>query len=335
MKKSLIALAVLGSLAGAASAQSSVTIYGIIDLGVSKLNKGTTAVNGLNANADLIGQKGQWSVRANTSSRLGFRGTEDLGGGMKANFLIEHRFAPDTGNLEAGATAMWHASSWVSLSGNFGEVRLGRQYVPNFYVGLAADPWGYDYNVAGAANFTRGAGNAAALAAGSPSRANNQVTYLTPNVSGFTAQVAVAAGEGAATGRHLGMNVMYAQGPLQAGFGYHDQDNATTLRSWNAMAAYDLGMIRPIVSYSVATINTLDITDFTIGATAPMGANGVLKLVYASMNPDGANNNTKKFGIGYQYNLSKRTSLHVDLGSGKTDGLTRLTGYEAGVKHVF
>ena len=330
MKKSLIALAVLGSLAGVASAQSSVTVYGIIDLGISKLNTGTTPVTSLNANAGLIGNPGQWTMRANTSSRLGFRGTEDLGGGMKANFLIEHRFAPDTGNYEAGATAMWHASSWVSLSGNFGEVRLGRQYTPHFYVGLAADPWGYDYNVAGAANFTRGTG-----AAEAPSRTDNTVTYLTPNMSGFTAQVAVAAGEGAATGRTLGMNVMYAQGPLQAGFGYSDRDAASTMRAWNAMVAYNFGMVRPILSYSVSTLGTVDTADYTIGATAPVGANGVLKLVYANQNPDGANNDTKKFGIGYQYNLSKRTSLHADLGSAKRGSLTRLTGYEAGIKHVF
>lgn len=329
MKKSLIALAVLGSLAGAASAQSSVTIYGIIDLGVSKINNGTTQ---LNLSPVVLGARDVWSVRSSTSSRLGFRGTEDLGGGMKANFLIEHRLAPDQGTAENGTVGMWHGSSWVSLSGNFGEVRLGRQYTQAFFTALAADPWGYDYNVAGAASWTRGASGGTEY-----TRRDNMITYLTPNMSGFTAQVGVAAGEGAAAGvgRNVGFNVAYAQGPLQLGFGYNDSDNAVNTRFWVAQAAYNFGVIRPIVSYSTSKVGSVDTKAYTIGATAPMGANGQLKLVYAGKNPDGSNNDTSKYGIGYQYNLSKRTSLHVDLGSAKTDNLTRATGYEAGIKHMF
>ena len=344
MKKSLLALAVLGAFAGAASAQSSVTIYGIIDVGVAKINDGTSPIGATpNAAAATFGDPGVigthdvWHVRSSTSSRLGFRGTEDLGGGMKANFQIEHRLDPSNGQNESGAAAMWHGASWVGVSGGFGEVGLGRQYVPMFYTGLAMDPWGYDYNVAGAAGYTR---------ANSFSRANNAVTYLTPNFGGFTGQVQVAAGEGVAassalgnTGNRLiGFNVRYTAGPLDVGLGYNDIDDPTTNRHWNLVGSWDLGMVKPIVGYASGETTVGDTKQWLIGARAPIGP-GTLKAVYArsSLDPAGAaaEFDTSKFGFGYEYALSKRTSVHADYGSAKTDGLTRSNGFEVGLKHVF
>jgi predicted porin len=356
MKKSLIALAALGAFAGAASAQSSVTIYGIIDVGVSKTNSGTSQLTFLPDG--LIGARNVYNVRSSTSSRLGFRGTEDLGGGLKANFTIEHRLAPDTGAQEFGSAGFWQGQSWVGLSGGFGEVRLGRQYVPAFYIGLASDPWGYDYNVAGVIGFTRG-GNGV-------TRANNAVSYRTPNLSGFSAEVQVAAGEGgspvfgnATQGRNVGANVQYAGGPLWVGVGYNDldQNNAFDNRYFNVGVAYDLGFVRPILAYSqgrTGTNTNNDTKSYLVGATAPLGG-GRLKAVVARHDAaagatpatgasfgggsypvytNGAN--TTKFGIGYEYFLSKRTSVHADVGTAKTQGaFTRTTGVEAGVKHVF
>jgi predicted porin len=345
MKKSLIALAALGAFAGAASAQSSVTIYGIIDVGVSRIDDGTTGLG----NPALFGGRDRVDVRSSTSSRLGFRGTEDLGGGLKANFTLEHRLDPSSGAQENLATGFWHAQSWVGLSGGFGEVRLGRQYVPAFYVALASDPWGYDYNVAGGVNFTRG-GNGV-------TRANNAVTYRTPNLSGFTAEVQVAAGEGGAAavgapvaGRNAGFNIQYAGGPLWVGLGYNDaqQVNTGTDNKYFVVgAAYDLGFVRPIVSYSQGNNNQAGNPDrktYLVGATAPL-AGGRLKAIVARdtrfISPlgfgstTGAGVDATKFGLGYEYFLSKRTSVHADVGTAKADGLTRSTGVEAGVKHVF
>ncbi len=334
MKKSLLALAVLGAFAGAASAQSSVTIYGVIDASIKKGNDGTSSLNG-DPNG-TINNGEAWTVGPTTSNRLGFRGTEDLGGGMKANFLLEHRFSSDDGQPEAGT--FWQGSSWVGVSGGFGEVRLGRQYVPAFYIGLASDPWGYDYNVAGANAWTRG---------GHPlSRASNAVTYLTPNMGGFTAQVQVAPGEGpvnaaqgnpdTANSRSVGFNVRYTAGPLDVGFGYNDLDQAATNRYWNLMGSYDLGFVKPILAYSRGEIGATETTAYLLGARAPMGA-GTLKAVVARATVDtgAAETDTTKFGLGYEYALSKRTSVHADVGTAKTDGLTRRTAFEAGVKHVF
>jgi len=357
--RNVMILAMLGSFAGTALAQSSsVNIYGIIDQGVSRMDGGQSTLTFVQA--PLIGRPSTWTVRSATSSRLGFRGSEELGGGMKANFQIEHRFMPDTGAVEprdgALTTVFWNAQSWVGLSGGFGEVRLGRQFVPAYQVALNSDPWTYAYNVAGASSFTRGGNGVLA--------ANNAVVYQTPNLAGFTAEVMIAAGEGGAAvvnppagriGRNEGANVQYAAGPLWAGVGYNNSRQEGTPiknRYWNLGIAYDFGFVRPILSYSVGNNNVAgnpDTRTYFIGATAPLGA-GRIKAVAArydaavGQNFNSANpflpqltggENTTKFGLGYEYFFSKRTSVHADVGTAKTEGVSRTTGVEAGIKHVF
>jgi predicted porin len=136
MKKSLLALAVLGAFAGAASAQSSVTIYGSLDLAVTKGNGGTAPNNGAN------GASKAWIERQSNSSRLGFRGNEDMGGGLSAQFQIEHRFTPDDG---AAASPFWAGRSYVQLSSaSAGRVYLGREYIPAFWPAVKSDPFGWD-----------------------------------------------------------------------------------------------------------------------------------------------------------------------------------------------
>jgi predicted porin len=128
MKKSLLALAVLGAFAGAASAQSSVTIYGTVDLAVAKSNGG-------NANNPTQGgintQSNSYQVIQGHANRLGFRGNEDLGGGLSAQFQIEHRLTPDDG---AAANPFWAGRSYIQLSSaTAGRVYLGRDYTPAFW----------------------------------------------------------------------------------------------------------------------------------------------------------------------------------------------------------
>ena len=358
MKKTTWILAVLGAFSGVASAQSSVVVYGIIDASVAKMNNGQSTLTFFPS--ALIGRPDIWTERSATSNRLGFRGTEDLGGGLKANFAIEHRFLPDTGGIEprdgAAANIFWNAQTWLGLSSSMGEVRLGRQYVPAFYIGLASDPWTYDYNVGGAAGFTRG-GNGVTTA-------YNSVVYRTPNFAGVTAEVMVALGEGGAAivnppagrlGRNVGANVQYSAGPLWAGIGYNDSKQVgtpTVNRYWNSGIAYDFGFVRPMASYSVGHDNIAGnptTKTYLIGATAPLGA-GKLKVVAAryhgavGQNFNAANTflpqltggqRTTKFGLGYEYFFSKRTSVHADVGTAKTETVSRTNGFEAGIKHVF
>lgn len=363
--KKLMAGAFAASLSGVVLAQSTVTIYGLVDMSVSRINKGQSNLTFLPV--ALIGQSGTTTLRPATSSRLGFRGTEDLGGGLRANFLLENRFSPDNGDMEPGrGPGFFNAATWVGLSGGFGEVRLGRQYVPAFYVGLASDPWSYDYNVAGGAGFTRG---------GNPiTTALNAVTYTSPKFGGFTTHLLYGLGEGASSalnapagrvGANFGANVQYADGPLWAGLGYNDarqKDTAVVNRYWNFGVAYDFGFIRPIASVSQGKNNlpsNAASKAYLVGATMPLGG-GRLKAVVGrydpaiGINPNVANSiapppgvlagslptytagqSTLKVGLGYEYFLSKRSSVHADIGSAKTQAFTRTTGVEVGVKHVF
>ena len=139
MKKSLIALAALGAFAGSAMAQSSVTLYGIIDLGIVKQNRADSAT------APALGGVGVTNKEVNvaqaTRSRLGFRGVEDLGGGYQAKFGLEHRLLPDTGATNtSGGNQFWDKAA-VSLVTPMGEIGAGRDYMPAFYLQYLQDPW--------------------------------------------------------------------------------------------------------------------------------------------------------------------------------------------------
>jgi predicted porin len=346
MKRSLLALAILGAFAGAASAQSSVTVYGIVDMGIAKQNDGTTGMNGGNGAAGAAGNK--WTVQQAYASRLGFRGIEDLGGGLRAAFNIEHRFTPDNGTNNTNSAVpigaqFWFGRSTVSLQGPFGEVLLGRDYIPAFWIALAADP--FTWNGVGQMGILHTfAGYSAAdnNGAGQSSRNNNSVIYKTPVIAGgLTAQVQASLGEGArgALGRAVGGNIEYKAGPIYVGAAVDQtQNNGIGNDPQLAMiaAAYDFGFIKPIVSYSRnrPAIGG-NAKDYSIGLNAPIGAVGVVHAVVARLDPAGNNNNTTKAALGYEHNLSKRTSLYADVASAKNQALSRTTAVDFGITHRF
>ncbi|RQP26407.1 porin [Piscinibacter terrae] len=350
MKKSLLALAVLGAFAGAASAQSSVTIYGSLDLAVTKGNGGTAPNNSAN------GTSKAWIEKQSNGSRLGFRGNEDLGGGLSAQFQIEHRFNPDEGVLN-NPSFFWQGRSYVQLSSaTAGRVYLGRDYTPAFWPAVKSDPFGWDG--VGQAGSTMWAGfltpaNAGGTAAASGVRASNTVGYKSPNLSGLTAQVAVALGE-RVVGRDTGFNVEYSGGPIYAAFGYEGITGGPTAsvdgnRLINLALHYDLGMVKPIFYYSRAKVNAGTATPLTnkywmLGALAPIGG-GTLKAAYGRLTPDAntpapvsapwSNQTQSKLGLGYDYPLSKRTNVYADMGMGRATNATNNTAYAVGVKHTF
>ncbi|MCW7539875.1 porin [Aquabacterium sp. A7-Y] len=364
MKKSLLALAVLGAFAGAASAQSAVTIYGKIDMGLAKANDGESILTGGPSNDKL-------QVREQAGSRLGFRGTEDLGGGLKANFQIEHRFQPDGGNITSAAS-FWDGMSWVGLSGAFGELRLGRDYSPYFWTNIAADPWGYD-TVAQAGMLHTSAGIAV-------SRYGNMISYRTPDMGGLTAQAAIGLAEKDDTEHNIGFNVQYKGGPLYAGFGYHRGGAATgftgmllslnpgmttssptygpalaelgldddhTASSFGFTVSYDLGVAKLIGSVAQSKTETaLEDTEdakarnFLFAVSAPLGGGDLRGVVTQLRGKDGLDGlRITKFGLGYHYPLSKRTKVYADVGSAKTkfddESLKRRTAFDLGIQHNF
>lgn len=319
MKKSLLALAVLGAFAGAAVAQSSVTLYGRVDLSVGK---GSGVSDKRMANG--------------SGSRLGVRGTEDLGGGLQALFNIEHRYNADTGAISSAAR-FWHGRSIVGLQGGFGQVVLGREYSTAFLQSqLVADPWGWDNVVNGTMG---GSGGNSNVTGGGIVRVryDSALTYRI-SASGFSfgAQIAEASDSIDNFGsRPINFAVSYAAGPLTAGFGYERTGvEGVEKAKWMTLnAAYSFG------SFKVGGLlgrgdhaNGDSRKSWLLTATAPVGA-GEFRASYGRLKGD-AGTLSKPFALGYHYSLSKRTTVYADL-LNDSESASSKTGYDFGIKHNF
>jgi predicted porin len=343
MKKSLLALAVLGAFAGVASAQSSVTIYGSLDMSVAKSTGGCGYAANNGGSSGVCQTKGgsgdAWTVQQANGSRLGFRGDEDLGGGLSAQFQIEHRFSPDIG-AAGNANAFWQGRSYVQLSSAAaGRVYLGRDYSPAFWPAVLSDPFGWDgvgqigANAwAGYIEPNQGQGNGV--------RTSNTVGYKSPNLGGLTVQAAVGLSESTGAGRNNGFNVQYGAGPIYAAMGYEKISGGTQMDGngvTNFALHYDFGPAKLMGYYAKAKIGpngSLGSTMLSIGALAPIGS-GTLKAAWFRVDPEGNDNNNSKIGLGYDYPLSKRTNVYADLGLSRADLQKNNTSYAFGVKHTF
>jgi predicted porin len=347
MKKSLLALAVLGAFAGAATAQSSVTIYGSIDLAIAKSNGGTAGNNGGPAGASKA-----WTMQQSNGSRLGFRGNEDLGGGLSAQFQIEHRYTPDDGAANA---VFWAGRSYVQLSSaTMGRVYLGREYTPAFWPAVKSDPFGWD-GVGQLGSLQWGG----YLSPGNPNggvRSSNTIGYKTPNMGGLTAQAAFGLSETTNAGRNNGFNVEYGAGPIYAAVGIERISKGANDRRGlvNFALHYDFGVAKVMGYYARAKVGAATNAHagglesnkvFSLGVLAPVGPGNlkaaVLRLDPQGNNPNGGSNQTTKYAVGYDYALSKRSFIYGDVGvtrGGVTAGASQLTNnntFALGVKHTF
>ncbi len=297
MKKSLLALAVLGACAGAASAQTNVTIYGIMDLALDF--QGGGAAGSATKLSNPFG------------SRIGFRGTEDLGGGMSANFVLESGITADTGGLSQGGL-MYGRQAWVGLKSNAGALTLGRQYSPRFLaIAQVADPFSVGFS-----------GQAHNLIDPDGVRVNNAIKYTTTTFNGITADVLYGLGEVAgdnAAGRQVGSSIGYAAGPINVRLAYHNRNgNPSTIASTrNTMLAgtYDFGVAKLHLAYSdndgPAAKGSTDNRDYLIGATVPFGASTVRASYIRKDDRTAANHDANQFAVGYFYALSKRTDVYT------------------------
>lgn len=349
MKKSLLALAALTAFAGLASAQSSVTVFGVVDLGARNVKNGSAG--------DISGL----STDGNASSRLGFRGVEDLGGGLRAGFWLEGALSADNGGGTAGsppgATGQgqtWQRRSTVSLMGGFGEVRLGRDYTPTFWNHTVFDPFG-----------TNGVGSGLNVVAQpfpnrSFVRTDNSVGYFLPAMGGLYGQAMVAAGEGRPGNKYFGGRLGYAAGPLNiaGSYGTHEQDGpmADDITEWNIGGSFNFGFMTLMGKVVKLEYGAAEIDNWQIGLLFPVGA-GTIKAAYAIADhkrADGTKPTAEQFAIGYVYDLSKRTALYAHYSTVDNDnGLDRTasnsgpsptvagitgfksTGYEFGIRHSF
>jgi predicted porin len=349
MKKSLLALALLGAFAGVAQAQSAVQIYGTVDAGMVKRSGSTLA----------IGKR--------ASNTLGFKGTEELGNGLKALFQLEIRYEPDTGTLESVTRPLFQGQSRVGLQGDFGMVRLGRGLTAFQESNSAFEPFhgipspvGFqtDLTVAGYTSDPLGtAGN-------STNRFSNALFYNSPEFSGFQVNATVAtkealggpavvgrgtpvlpqyAANAEASANPFSISTTYKNGPVAAMLAF--ERNAIETKLWSiAGSILATPELKLMASYTRQDRDHSAIIDpktkaWVLGANYTMGPGKIL-AGYGQKTPDGFAK-TKQFSLGYEYSLSKRTYLYVDASSKKSalaatpSATSKINTYDVGMNHSF
>lgn len=340
MKKALIALAVLGLTGGAAVAQSSVTLFGIIDADMKYVKTGD------------IKQKKLDSGGLNTS-RFGVKGVEDLGGGLKAGFWLESQVNTDTGT--ADSTRFWGRRSTVSLYGDFGEVRLGRYKTATRLHIEDFDP----YSATGLGDITKVFDNVLGTGASTFARADNMVSYETPkDLGGFYGAADVAAGEGVNGNKTQDIRLGYKDGAVHVSGAFSNTGVGNGKYKVASVAgSYDFGGIKPALMYTQTKASTsgAEIKALTAAVTWTLGQGQVL----ASFTDSKANTtaetlagvgDARMLAIGYVHNLSKRTALYttfaqIDNKNGARYALTgapaataggqKSSGFDVGIRHSF
>ena len=346
MKKSLFVLVAAALSAGTAAAQSSVTLFGIVDAAARQVKNGSA------------GSQKQLASGAGATSRFGLRGVEDLGGGLRAGFHLESGISLDTGTPDA---KFWGRRATVSLLGGFGEVRLGRDYVPSFW-NTIADPFGLVGVGSIGSAMTYGTGSNLGSPATTVLRADNLISYFLPaGMGGLYGQGSVAAGEGVNGNKYMGARLGYSAGPVNVALGYGKTDTGTTrdFKQFNVMAEYNFGFAKLHTLYDVRKWAPREEKVMMVGATLPVGK-GALRFSYARADRSGGAagsgfgnaDDATLMAAGYSYDLSKRTTLYTTLSriankgartttvssSGPLTGMRggqTSSGFEAGVTHKF
>lgn len=337
MKKTLIALMICGA-GGTAIAQSSVTVFGHIDLNLTYSKAGGKSVKGMDQGGYLL------------PSRLGFRGTEDLGDGLSAGFWLESAVLPDTGATQG---AMWGRRSTVSLtSKDYGELRLGRDYTPTFWNVSTFAPFG-TVGVGGSSNIIEG-WPLGLGAARTETRASNSMSYFLPRtLGGVYGQLTVAAAEGTNGTRYVGGRIGYEAGPVNVSAAYGktpvgNEDYTTA----TVGGTYDFRVAKAYVNYLQHKLGSDKQTNVLIGVLVPVGL-GQIKASYARSDRSGPGldgDDARQLALGYVYFLSKRTTLysaysHITnkgnaayvTADSSPDGVPgqKSSGLQAGISHTF
>ncbi len=310
MKKSLVMLAATCVMAQAAHAQSSVTVYGKIDLGLV-LDSGNPAGKSVRISSGISG-----------GSRLGFRGEEDLGGGVKTAFQLETGFCADSAagapNFCTGSNNFMGRQAHLDLKTSYGSLVVGRQYSIGYKASSDLDP--FDNGYAGQVENTDNKGNYMVDTSGT--RLNNSVAFTSAGYDGFSAGAEVAFGEQTGNwraGRELGAMVKYDQGPLYATVAYYGVGNANgqgdAKRATTGGATYDFGVLKLFgqlqkVGGEPTAATQIDAFNYEVGVSVPVSAGKVLASFIHHDDRTALDHDASQWGVGYVYALSKRTSLY-------------------------
>jgi len=330
MKKNLIALAVLAA-SGAAFAQSNVTLYGVADIWFGQ-------TSGTGVETQTVLESGGVS-----GSRWGVKGSEDLGGGLKANFLLEQGFKIDTGAGAAGQA--FSRQSYVGFSGGFGEVKLGKMWTA------------YD-DISGAGNSafdsalapTAGLGNnklGVWMSDEYQANPGNTIYYASPSMSGFSGAISYSLGENKKpnvdAGNVTSVHVKYEGGPVYVGLGFQSEKadgNATAVEFTRLNGSYAFGAAKLLAGYGKFANGNAETTEWELGADYSISSTLAISGGIAKSNDNAASGDAsrKAIGLAAAYSMSKRTTLY----GGFNQSTTTVMGndsdskiFAVGVKHTF
>lgn len=352
------ALALLG--AGAAQAQSAVTIYGLIDAGVyAKQLSGQPRT--INVDGSLM-----------ETSFIGFRGSEDLGGGLRANFDIASFMSNDSGGATRGIPGenLWSKTAWVGLSGAWGTLRLGRITTANFLSNMRYAPFGGSATLSPTFLHTYVGSPAQPMTTGSgatDSAWSNSVAYTSPTLAGVLVRLQAAAGEGSTAGRRFGGSIGYSGDAFDATLSFDriaraaltfalaipalpgalPPFSASSFDTLQLGASYDLRAVKLYAQASRSEIDgtragppgakTIELTTLQLGVAVPSGNGRFLASAARTgkSQTDLPDQDRSTVTIGYDHDLSKRTDVYAALMTDKVTGLERGTGYGLGLRHRF
>lgn len=314
----LLAVSALLACAGA-QAQSSVQAYGLIDVSVGQFQDAGGAKDKTVASGKM------------STSYFGFKGTEDLGGGMKANFAIESFLRADSGNSgRFNGDAFWARNAYVGLSGAMGSVTAGRNTTSLFVSTLIFNAFGDSFGFSPSIRhyFTSGTVTG-------DTGWNNSISYTSPSLGGLTAQLQVAGNDGKALGRHYGGNVLYFSGPMAGTFAFQKVKEGTTAgtTTWQLGGSYDAGFAKFFGQYGKVANDTTNV-DYKlgeVGASVPVGAAGKLLAEYGKLSVKGR----KTLSLGYDYAFSKRTDGYAVYMNDKAPVVDAGNTFALGIRHKF
>jgi len=352
MKKSLLAVAVAAALPTFAQAQSSVTLYGVMEVAVQYSDAQANAT--IAANTVSEGEGGLRLVSGQSSgSRFGIRGTEDLGGGLQAVFTIENGLNVDTG-AQADPSAFWNRQAFVGLAGGWGQLTFGRQYSPLFWSLIPADFAAYTHynNWAGSPCLTPQGqcGTQGSAVVQGPFRINNSIAYKSPTFGGLTVYAMYAPGENlvnsatpgtgsdaVGTGNLFGVAAGWQLGGLYLTAGYHGIDNKSTAATaagsvlkdvMGVAASYKWSSFGVSVGYTMLNYETLNsadpsVSNLLVSLFANIGPGKLLANVTQREYQDfigQRNESALQVGVAYEVPMSKRTNWYVAYGLNDLSG---------------